>query len=233
MHDFKGSESLTSINTNMVPKKPISSKTATKPIAKILPMSQNDDVDTLINRILTKQCSVIFNATENNDTIFVSTCNAIERSLKYYLGNQSKSIDFQKMRLITMIDTVDIIRQFPKDFGSFFTIVRIKSNRRHHELESAKQINLLILKLEFYKFMKWFVCSYLKREEIEVAKKWYSDLVSPKEKTNAPIIQVPKIIENTDDIEHLNEKIKHQEKVIDGLKKSERELTQEIINMKK
>jgi hypothetical protein len=225
----------------MVSKKSIKQKNISKSGQVTATTTVDQAVKNLVSNILIPQCETVFNSNESNDTIFVSACNAIENSLRHYLSNQSTSIDFRSMRLFIMIDTVNNIPQFPKDFIGFFSTVRIKSNTRHSEMEAATEIDLLILKLEFYKYINWFVCKYLKQDEIVAAKSWFMDFENKFLKNNttpkSQQVIATKISENdkvnkVQEISRLNDTIAHQQKVINGLLRSEKEKVQIINNLK-
>ncbi len=124
-----------------------------------LPKSANE----LIDRVLIVQSIDVFNANESYDKIFIAAGNVIERCLRFYLIATITGLKIEGTSLFDMIRLASKSPEFPQDFIDYFTFVRKKGNKRHEELEGAKEIDLWILKLDYYKFLKWFVCEYLKK----------------------------------------------------------------------
>ncbi len=171
------------------------------------------DSDELYNRILVKQCEVIFNSDDNNDTIYLSAENVIENCIKFYLKDKSKDIDFIHMEFFALIANIRKNQDFEEYIG-FFTLVRLKRNKVHEELESARDINLLILKLTFYKFIKWFVCEFLRKDEIDVAKQWYIEFTGKLNNTTLSSCSLSKLKENNsaEEIHKINLRLDEYEK---------------------
>lgn len=199
----------------------------------------------LINKIIIPRSNQVY-APKNIDLIdiYVAVSNVLENCLKEYLKAKARELDVKSMELFTLIQMAGK-SDMPKKFNGFFSIMRIKSNKQRHDyVESLDDLGLLILRLEFYQFIDWFVVSYLKLPPIEVAENWYNQFTTNNKIGTTARVSVPSktSVQNErikkqdiaiqDELEYCKKQIEHKDKIITSLKMREAELMQKLINHK-
>ena len=171
------------------------------------------DVKELMEKTVLPKSKSIFGSDGTSDSVYINISNVIEKCLKHFIHLKSANRDVSRSPLHILIGDMHTY-DFPKKFIGFFEKMRFKGNRQRHDfLEQLDEVGLLILKLEYYQFIRWFVCNYLKLDLPPEADKWGKNILSEKHHTTAA--------HNTlkDEVEKLKATIAEQKEIIQGLSK--------------
>lgn len=194
-----------------------------------------DEKQLLVQKIIIPQCKQIFTDKKEEEVsyVFVSISNVIENCLLLIWKNYNKLSDKKSMTLYVLIMNISALKIFPKKFIPFFRKVRLRGNIQRHYVNTPDEIDLLIVRLEFYQFVNWFVTTYLKLPPIEIVENWYKTISVKNQKTSDVTIVTPvkktkeKEVTKNDKEQEIKQyllKIEYLEQTVDTLKKSEIDL---------
>ena len=201
-----------------------------------------DEKHSLLQKIIIPKCKQVFTDKKEEEVsyVFVSISNVIENCLLLIWKNYNKSSDIKSMTLYVLIMNINALKIFPKKFIPFFRKVRLRGNIQRHYVNTPDEIDLLIVRLEFYQFINWFVTTYLKLPPVEFAENWYKQFIANtnniqnniKTSISTPPKKTKKQDTTVDELEYYKRQIEHKDTIITSLKMREAELMQKLSNIK-
>lgn len=187
---------------------------------------KKESIEALISEVILPQSKLVLNADKTDDKIYIALANIVERAFRSYLDTETNKSDVQEMNLEALVIEMNKLKVLPFSLVSYAHKVRIGGNKRHKLLISSEDNEeLLILKIELYRFIKWLYLEYFKAQLPRFFIDWHKAHIEPFLYSNnnmgtSPIEEKYIVI------------IEHQKKQIEDLEKQEKKLTQELINLK-
>lgn len=194
------------------------------------------DKEFLVKEYIVKNCDLVYAKKPELNTICVSGGKIIERCLFFYYDQMPElQGNSRPNNLNTLINILAIndASNFPLKYLGFCQLARQNSNmQKHGSFNKIDEIQLYTYRIGMYLFLNWFMKEYLRLNSISTAENWYKDNVLNNNVINLIMKKNIKHEVSKEDIVEYKKKIKHQENIIEMMRKREINLTEKLNNSK-